>query len=172
MPPVTQSPGCRPSGGGGERLTRGPWGRFPCAWGRPRACGLCVFGGLWPGLAPGAESAWGVGGPSVPAACYAIRRPWSWASTARPGPGRPQRPGSLQRLPAPPSRRPSARVPGPGTAGALMEAPSRPHTLSLWPGFPQTSWPLAVDLGSQPHPSFTPRTWWRAPAGFGALPYP
>ena len=25
------------------------------------ACGLCVFGGLWPGLAPQAKSAWGAG---------------------------------------------------------------------------------------------------------------
>lgn len=121
------------------------------------------------GCSPGQECLGG-GVPSVPAVCHAIRRPRSWASTARPGPGRPQRLGSLQ--PAPPSRRPLARVPGPGPAGALTEAPSRPHTPSLWPGFPQMSWPLAVDLGSQPHPSFTLRTWWRAPAGFGALSYP
>ena len=126
-----------------------------------------MFGGLWPGLAPRAESAWGRGA-----------RLCLQPGTPSVGPRAEPAPHSLPRVPAAPGRPPAAARPSPGAprhglhpGGALTEAPGRPHTPSPRPRFPQTSWPLAVDLGSQPHPSLPPRTWWRAPAGFGAFPY-
>ena len=90
---------------------RGPWGKFLCARGRPRGLrAVCVWRTVaWAG-SRGRECL-GQGRPSVPAAWHAIRRPQSWASTAQPAPGCPQRVGGLQQPPAPPSRGPSARVP-------------------------------------------------------------
>lgn len=154
---------------GRRAADEGAVGQVPVRPGDGRgACGLCVFGGLWPGLAPGAESAWGrgvrlslhPGKPSVgpragPAPCslpQGARSAWEASSS---------------RLLLPPGAPWRGFHPG----GTLTEAPSRPYTLSPRPSFPQTSWPLSVALGSQPHPSFTPRTWWRAPTGFGAFPY-